>query len=292
MVGYLKRYCYVLLIVLCTIFQSFSQNLDSLKSAYELAEEDTLKVNGLLNIANFFRGKNSDSLAYYAKASIQLAKEFNHPRGLGNGHELLGIAHLFKAEFDSAWNHLDIAIKQFEELSWSSKILNVKYLQGLVLFRQHQYDRAIIFFDELVSYGKRYNDPINTSKGFLMKGVIYSNTGNPTRALDAYYRSLAIEDSLNNVSIQAMLFNNIGILHQEQNELEKAQEIFKRSLDITPKEHSTHRGNLMLSLATVYHDAGQLDSAFYYANEAKKNLPVDRRSIRNCWCLCKIGHTF
>ena len=61
--------------------------------------------------------------------------------------------------------------------------------------------------------------------------IVYSQQGEPSRALKYYYKSLKYLEALNNKAGVASTMSNIGTVYSKQGEYAKAFEYFKKSLD-------------------------------------------------------------
>lgn len=98
---------------------------------------------------------------------------------------------------------------------------------------------------------------------YVRLGATFTDMGMPAVGLDYYINGIGRcgEDSVYN-EYKAMLYNNIGIVYAEHNELDKAREYFTRALDINLERNAHHDITLnYANLAELFMLKGEIRNA-------------------------------
>jgi len=118
---------------------------------------------------------------------------------------------------------------------------------------------------------------VGYAKGMMMAyerlGLIHQYvSSNPYKALEYYHKSLSIiEDDPSLITYKWGIEGNIGLIHYEQEEYEKALACFKNILVNNKELALTATANI----ANVYGAMEKSDSAIYYYREALANRHVE-----------------
>lgn len=222
----MKRLLFIF--VLITLFNYDSaaqiQNLDSLWRIIKTASHDTTRFNALMEAGTSLQNSDPDSAIYFHYQACKLADKINDPIKKGNALRQIGWDNFILGNNDTAF------VLFTEVVTISDKILKneknkVKIIQAKKLLAS--------------AYGNI--------------GVIFNNKGDYTNALDYYFRSLKINEELNNRSGEAINLGNIGILYKEQHLASKAMQYYSRALKIFEEighkqGQAVNLGNIGLSL--------------------------------------------
>jgi len=120
-------------------------------------------------------------------------------------------------------------------------------------------------------------------------GIIYSDLGDYTKALDYYERALKIKEEISDISGIAHTLNNIGNAYKEQGNYSEALEYYKNSLKIK-EEISDKRGmvNTMTNIGIIYLVQKNFELAIQWCKEGfsiseEINILVEQKQA--CGCL-------
>jgi len=126
-----------------------------------------------------------------------------------------------------------------------------------------------LFFEQ--SAKEYINDslPIKYAEQLSNLGVLNELMGDYPKAIDNYYKALAIFNKHDLELESSFVYNNLGIVYQQLKNRDKSIELYKQSLLITNRinrlDLSASRYN---NLATVYEELdAELDSALFYYNK-------------------------
>jgi tetratricopeptide (TPR) repeat protein len=141
------------------------------------------------------------------------------------------------------------------------------------------------------SLAERINSKSNLTEALSYMGRVQAEQGNSYKAIELFYRGLAIQKELNDSVEMAVLYNYIGDAFLQQNDTVKAMECYYNSIALIPKEKFLlpHQGNIvppLTSLGKIFMNQHKLDSAEYYVWKA-----VDIGGTEPDWPLLLLGDT-
>jgi tetratricopeptide (TPR) repeat protein len=166
-----------------------------------------------------------------------------------------------------------VDFKTAEDLTW--KI-------GLDLLKQGKHAYALEIFNDLRAYLESSPDQSvekqkRISAALNITGAIYEETGLWNEALALYMNSLQISDRIGYEEGKAKIYNNLGKLYFNRNQLSKAEELYKKAIGINKKFNiKTELFNNYNNLAGIYQVSKQPSKSLEYALIALNQLDIDR----------------
>ena len=164
----------------------------------------------------------------------------------------------------------------------ASEIAGVYSNLGVVSRVLLRYEDAIRYYDtaEVILRDNYGRDHINLGVVYQNQGNIFREERDTPRALQHYYRGLAIfEKYEENPNWLASLYNNIGLLYSDIGEQDKAIEYYERSLALRrehlPRAIRTPAGNLAVS----YYYLGNVDESARYFKMAIESTVEHRGEL-------------
>ena len=172
---------------------------------------------------------------------------------------------------DSLQRYSQVTDSVLNKTSTSSLKWLSNQMKGLIFTRIGEYERAIKFFERAkLSIVMEPNADTLLAKTYNTIGVCYKNTSNYNKAIESYLKALSIYEKreLTNSIIETNIY--IAILYQTKGDLTSSKQILKKI--IGPIETSANLTALH-TLANIYGEQGQIDSALYIDNTViKKNV--------------------
>lgn len=93
-------------------------------------------------------------------------------------------------------------------------------------------------------------------------GFLANNRGEIQKALDLYYKSMAMEEKTGNTQGIATSLNNIGSVYQQQGKIDEALDCYKKSLNLREKiGDEMGVGESLNNIGLLYSDKGDISSA-------------------------------
>jgi signal transduction histidine kinase len=232
---------------LSTLAQAPATNLDSLRSAFKNAPDDSVKLVTLFGLADYYSNFNRDSCKYFSDKGVNLATQINQP--------------LWKA-------HLLTEFQSFIALYEGNLPLSFKLANEALIISQDEKSEKNVFIPK----NYEFTDPHKFRLSMLgytihQLGNIYRNTGNLDKAIMSYKEEISIFESLKSRSAMALVQANmnLGFLYAEANQLDSAIYFDKRALQYSIiTGWKVFNGHVLNLIGSVYFNKNRIDSAKYY----------------------------
>lgn len=274
---------FIQFLVICLAYGASSQNnqRDSLWEIHVKTQDDSLKIETLVEIGQNFLYSNPDSTLFYYEEAIRLAKKLRKERILRNFDIEMGIAYRYKRDYKKALEYylrgLDVAIKESDTVSIASCYNNM----GNLYMEQGEYNKSLENFLKSADFHK--NGPKTTflARTYYNIGMVHEKLNNSERSIEftkmamdiavalkddfligmcknqlgisskdagrydealAYYNdALQYFIKIGNWSMASMVYSNLGILYEKMGDYEKALEEHLRSLKIKEEIGDSYR---------------------------------------------------
>lgn len=224
-----------ILVFLLSHALSSSQNqilIDSLKTQYVEAQDDSIQVHFLNKLIGEFYNYNTDSILHYVHKIEQIALE----------HDNL--------DYQAQANH---------------------HL-GTALLNQSHYQEAVDLYNSNIEYYTSSNQEDKAMSAHFNLAVAYSELGNLEESAKHYFKVLEYYETTGDIVGAANVYNGLGITYETFQENEKAIAYYHRGLSLLNPTHNDKidKANIYSNLAELYLNIGRLDSAKYYIQEANR----------------------
>jgi len=123
---------------------------------------------------------------------------------------------------------------------------------------------------KLLTLGQEKKDVMIESSGWSSLAQGYRLTGNYVRALELHRKGLALAEQSGNNAIISFAYNQMGHIYKDRLENEKALSLYRIAQQYSEKSKLGNIWFPSMNLASVFLNAGNLDSSLYYAEKALK----------------------
>jgi signal transduction histidine kinase len=246
----------VLFIIACIISQA--QNIDSLKKALARAAEDTNRINTYTALSLAYLWSYPDSALQYSTEALELSKKINFKRGEIFSLQLIGEGLAVKGNYSKA---LELTLKALELTEVSKEkpqMSRALYGVGNVYFYSGDYQTALKYYLHAASYAEYLSLPLF---GFI--GEAYYHLGNLDSS--AYYIGLAVEQARRLGYKWTIPYYYMGAIYNKKRDAAKALEYYRQGLPLSAQKLDFVVG--YLGVATVFKNAGDIDSSIFYATK-------------------------
>jgi class 3 adenylate cyclase len=249
---------------------SFGQatQMDSLKQLVSQQQDDSLKVNTLLELSQNYFSIDQDSAILKANEAIRLARKIDFKKGEGYGYKNIGLAYYYMGDYDQVLENWEKSLAIFEEIDFKSGISNIQSNIGSVYQTIGNDPTALEYFISSLQSAETIQDTTRIATALLNIGTVYSNvTSTYDQALEAYDKALPMFRGLKYDDGVAMVSMNIGELYLKKNKPAAAIAYLKESLELIDESNYGHSFSLSL-LGWAYNKLGDLALAEEYYRQA------------------------
>ena len=211
-----------------------SQNtkIDSVLIELQKTNEDTTKVNILVEISEILQRSHPDSAIQYAEQGVELAKNINYNKGLANCYNIIGIGYTYLGSFTLSIQNYKKALKIYEEIGDKKGICRSYNNIGIVHQYQGNYLPAIEYLQKSLGIFSEIGDKKGMSDCYNNIGIIHYYQYNYSLALEYYQKSLDLSLEINNKGVMSKNYNNIGLIYEVLDSNTLALDYFQNSLKI------------------------------------------------------------
>ncbi len=271
--------------ILSFVFLLFSlqvhANIDSLKTEFINAQEDSLKLDLLNSLIQEQLWNHTDSAYVYAEKYLEIAKKIEDPQLIGRGENFKGLCHHVKGEYDKAIQYYFRAVPLFEKAGDTlfAGILNNNI--GVCYQSRQDYERAKEYYrsalenfivvgdeewknnmytnlatlhnalneyDEAIDYNLKVLDYAELKKDDHLKGTIlsnlcgvYFNTGKFQKSIDYGLQSIEFIDTLKDVTVWMVSKTNTGMAYIRTGKYSEAIDHLTESLELSQRYNALER---------------------------------------------------
>jgi signal transduction histidine kinase len=246
---------------------------DSLLVAVQTAEEDSVKIGLLIELADNYSRVDSSILAgQYYREAIALATKTGLQRSRAVALDKLGTLVRRTGLYDQSLEYHLQAMELAESLSDTKLLASIYNHIGVVYRRKTDDNLALNYHLRALRAGEEIEDARVISYASNSIGIIYAYQKNYPEALGYFYRALYLAEQRSNPTGIAINLNCIAWVHEMQENYPTAIDYYERSLGVNEQA-----GNLE-GMAICYNDLGKLYRTMGQYNKSleyyKKTLQI------------------
>lgn len=264
---------YILSLSFLTICVGFlpaqKSSFDSLFALLEKVQQDTLRVNLMLEISSQYQGKNNDNAIKYAKEAYSLAKSINNSESIVQTLIYLGNSYYYKGDYEQTIAYYLQALTEYERSGHTNGIANILNNIGVVYYAWGQNSKALNYYQKSMAAFEKTKDVRGISKALNNIGNLFFDNKIFDSALVNYSASLKIKQELNDLNGEALLLNNIGNVYAEKGDYKVARQYFLSSLKISQTQDEPYGEALaLINISLLFKEEEKFDSALVYIQKA------------------------
>ncbi|WP_066219176.1 tetratricopeptide repeat protein [Formosa haliotis] len=233
-------YIYFCFLAFSTI--TTAQNIDSLKQVYNNLTKDTDKVNILHKIGDYYNAKNLDSSLFFHKEALVYAEKSDSDSLIAKSNSNLAIVYLMKGKLDISMSHVLQSLKFYETQDDVKGIVKSLNNIALIHFYQSKFEDALLNYNksfEMVDKSAELSTKQKANyKGQILNniGIIYDNQENLNKALEYYTKASTFSKTAEDSKTVASINSNIGLIYLKMDKYDLAEGYFNESLDLRISE--------------------------------------------------------
>jgi two-component system NtrC family sensor kinase len=209
------------------------QDIDSVRNVLKTSNNDTVRVDALVRLSNYYKFNRPDSAIYYSTEALTLANQIKYEGGIIDALNFLSLSHITLGNYPRA---LQIA------------------LQGIKLADNYKLELKKAVFLNIV-------------------GMIYNDAKEYEKALKPIKEALKIREEIDNKTSLVLSLSNIGSTYRELSKYDSALFYLQKALTIGNDLNINWLiGGAVLELGKTYQKMGDYNLALSYYNEGLELL--------------------
>lgn len=242
---------------------------DSLKFILESANEDTAKVNLLVELSTFYSRSSGQEAIQYGIEARDLAQTINFQEGEAQALKYIGMAYYHMAKYYDAITYWQSSFEISDEIGDLVGVSNMQNNIGTVYFNQGDDNKAIDYYLLSLINGQKANNKLRIATALVGIGNVYlSKPLTYDKALDFFlYQALPICKEINDLTALGTTYVNIGEIYLNWNRIDSALFYFEKSR-ITLEQSGVDVSYTLNNMGKAQFIMGDIDLAFDYHQQA------------------------
>jgi serine phosphatase RsbU (regulator of sigma subunit) len=244
-----------------------ASKIDSLKAFLQTAKEDTVKANGLNELARAYLFERNDftNLYKYATQLLTLSQKLHFKKGIAYGYLNTAIYFKSKGEYKTSLEFDFRSLKLMQEISNKKGESSCYIGIGQNYIDLGDYPLATNYTLKGIKMKEDVGDKRGVATGYNNLGNIFLYQNKFQEALHYQLISLKIKEEINDKVGMGMSYNNIGLVFYSQSKLDTALIYLKKALGI--KEELNDKigmSTTYTNIGNIYFELKNLDEALRY----------------------------
>jgi len=265
---------YILVSILFSLFINFSFTqdsikIDSLRNILNTADEDSLKVEILLDLFWEYRRSNPEKAIEYSQQALEIAQSIEFTMGIARTLHNCAVIRKVQGNYDSAFRLLLEAKIQFEQIKDTIGIVACLTEISDIYNKQSNFQAALKNLDEARRLIIRTDNKEKLSRIYNKLGGIYNVQKQYEKALEYHEKSLEINQDMDFKLGMSVNYNNIGNVFFDINKYDEATENYLKSLEIKKEIKDSHGiARTLNNLGLIFSNQREYDKALEYHFQA------------------------
>lgn len=237
---------------------------DSLHNSFMKAEEDTTKIDILIDLGLSYGQTTEKNLEFQLKA-LELAKKINDIKRIGGIEWNISSHYYYTGRYEMAILHTqkaaDIYLKGGDTVRHINSVNNL----GILFRRLGNLGKSLEQYQTVLAYYLKTKDSLDLAKTYNNIGNLYSDYGDHQKSLHYQLEGMKIRRALEDRVGLSSCYNNIALLYARKNILDSAIYYYQLALAIPEIEESPSLiGSINNNLGVAHKDNKNLDAAEHH----------------------------
>jgi tetratricopeptide (TPR) repeat protein len=291
--NWLKYFLLSMLLASCAVISAQEKICDSLLNKLNSEVIDSTRCKIMLNLGDYYKQINKDSVLFYYKGSIRLAEKSQLPVQQITACLNLGAYYLILSDYQSAIECFRSSYEINSKLKDKKYDYSIYSNMGMYYHYTTSFDSAAIFYSKALNSARETSSKKDVSDIFNKLGSLNSDRGNYPEAINYYNQAITISKEINDEKSLARYYNNLSIVYQRQGSYEQALEYAFSALRLLEKQNYQYGvASCLINIGNIYTDQKEFDKSVEYFQKA---LSVHSRlgNQKNVFdCLNNLGNIF
>jgi two-component sensor histidine kinase/Tfp pilus assembly protein PilF len=246
---------------------------DSLKVKLNSANSDSIKLNLIEELFDFWIYKNYDSAYVYAEFYLEIAKKIKDRQAESTGFTLIAWVYDFQGDIIKAKEYYEKALEIRREIGDQKLIANALSNLGVMYYYASDFENAIDYYLQAIKVREEIKDSMGLGQSYNNMGVLMRNQGEYEKAIEYYTQAAEIKNELGDEYSYLSTLINIGTLYATVGQHQQALSYAQEALVIAEKNNDqVSVGQLNLNMGAAYTGLGQYSTGKRYIRDGLQIL--------------------
>ena len=254
----------ILLLLLINSLQA-SPNLDSLKQALQVSNDDTIRIHILIDLASAYKRDSIEQAKYYAKQAFQLAEKSEAQHYLVDAYLCLGKMYDYQGDNAEAEKVHIKALKLAEKLADQERIFKSNFALATTYWTLFKMDQALDYFHNALKYAELLQNSTHILNCYHYIGWVYHQLLIFDKTLEYYDKGIVLAQSIQDtVELLTIQYDKSWVFYQQE-DYDKATDAFLQIRKVAKEANIISEDiRAIYMLGEVYEAKELSDSAMYY----------------------------
>lgn len=265
---------------------------DSLKALLHTLEDDTTKVNTLLDLgAQIFRSQPDEAIKISEEA-VALSEKLGFYKGRAYALKNIGLAYYVKGNYAEVLNYWEQSLATFQSIEDRLGVSNLLNNLGAVYFNQGDDPKALEYYLQSLRVSEELGNQLRIATALTNIGAVYfNNPVNHDKARQYYLRALAISEQTGDPAAIGTSIVNLGETYIASGKLDSAMYFFEKALNAYENSGS-NIAYILNNIAEVNSIKGNYQKALEIHSQALEEAQKVEGKLEMTQSLNGIGHSY
>lgn len=256
-----KYWTLLLLFASCCAYSQSQTSIREKSQEVNGMKEDTLKVNQLNTLAQYYTKLDTVKAFRYNKQALTLSQKLQWQNGIASSHFCRASIYNSQLKYSKALHYFT------QSLQTSNTLLKSKSLQkiGEVYLLTSDFSQALKYLYQALRIDETIGNKIGIAKIYANLGSVYYGFQKYEKALGYYFKSAQLQDKLKNYEEFAIVYRNIGGVYNSLKDYDKALLYYEKANSICKLHgYESMQARLLSDISLVYFNLENFDKAMEY----------------------------
>ncbi len=266
----MMKYLFLICSFFATVTVAQTRIEDSLNSILLKQQNDSNKVNTLLELFKNYSGEDTAKRVSFARQAFSLSDKIGYGKGKAFALKSIGLTYYAKSQFLEALNFWVQSLKQFELNGDVNGEANMLSNIGAVFQQQSVEEKALDYYLRSLKKSEIIGNKLRIMTAYQNIGSVYGNKKNTLdQSLIYYKKALPLAEEISNLQAIGTITVNIGEIYYKKGKSDSAQIYFQRSLKtFEDLKENAERSYALINLGKVATQRNNYSKALNYHQQA------------------------
>ncbi len=251
--------------------QGYAQTnkIDSVLQKIQTLSADTNKVNSYLYLGMAYQNSEVKKAEDFLQQGLVLARQLRYKKGEGLALYRKALIYWRQNQFRVADSLNQTALQLFENQKLTTEIIDCQATAGSIRLSQGHYVEALTWYLKVLKVVENLKDEVRLALLYNNIGLVYKNQNQLEEALVYFQKAFAINEKRQDIG-QTTNLNNMGLIEYERKNFRQAIALYQKALQFNEKKNNQR---------SIALNTNNIANAYLGLQAPAEALPYIRRSI-------------